>query len=400
MATELTGSFGKFAVLGGSRRIFEMPVEVVRQFFQDIALKKTDITLNSMGLYTFLNVGRHGKAKMTSLTVPKNLLQSRKNCKTWNPKGRMGLKIDEINTEPVEYMGEQCADAIYGTCLEYMAGAGNAVRDITATPEGQALFAQMLDNIFLGLGNSFYDLATYGQHPLIYDSATNSWWNQEAQTEEDWADFIDQQTGIAVKGHVTLMDEVQAEGYNHFNIQIKDSEVSGTKYVGDPIELFKRVEAGATLKMRTILRRRRQDMQVVYLVSPGIFDAYKDYILHTYDKIDESFRYFITRANGMIEPVDGVLRYDGKLVVSWDELAEFDELVGTTQHRIVATVTGNMLVAQEVENISQFDGLGLRVVQRLDAPYKGQTFMDTNFRLGTAIADTDFMAMGSHVVTP
>lgn len=310
------------------------------------------------------------------------------------------MVIDEIDTEPVEYMGEQCADAIFGTCMEYMAGTGNDVRDITATPEGQALFAQMLDNIFLGLGNSFFDLATYGQHPLIYQSASNNWWNTQMQTEEEWAEFIDQQTGIAIKGHVTLMDELQAEGHEHFNVQIKDSEVDGDKFVGDPVELFERAQAAARTRFRTIIRRRRQDMTVAFLVTPGIFDAYKKYILTTYDKIPDAFRYFLRRENGTIEPVDGALYWDGKLIVSWDELAEFDEMIGTTQHRIVGTVTGNMTVAREVDSLAQFDGMGVRVVQWLDAPWKGQTFMDSNFRIGTAIADHEFMVMGSHVTTP
>lgn len=396
---ELVGTFGKFRLIGGETRVFEMPTDVVRLFFKDIAIKRTDVAMNDLGLYSFLPVGRDGKAKMAKLSAPRNLFQGRKSCLTWNPKGKMYWGVDEILTDPIEYMGEQCSDAVFGDCLEWVLGTGNDVRDITSTPEGQALFAAMLDRIFLGLGNSFFDILTFGQHQLITDSNTNNWYNKEVQTDDEWDDYVDQQvTGLSnLKGHITIIDESLEA---HHNVEIFPDEVSGEDFIGDVVDLFKRVEKNATKRMKTIQKRRRGDLRTVRLVSPGIFSALEDHITATYNTIPAEYAYFLLRNNGDREPIDGIINYKGTPVVCWDELAEFDEVTGTTTHRVTDTVTGNFVVPHDVADMAQFDGMGLRIEHSLRLKDKGATYMSTNLKVGTGIAEPDFVTNASLTLTP
>jgi len=395
MPLQLIGSIGRFALIGGDRRVVDIALEPMRAFFQAVAVKKTDIVANELGIYSFLPVGRYGKATMSTMSVPKHLLQSRKNCKTWTPKGQLWLKPDEIDTFPVEYMGEQCSDSLMGNCLEYVLGTGNEVRDIFATPEGQALFEQAITNILLGLGNSFFDLATFGLDPTIADSDTNLWWNTGATTTDEWADYLDQQNGIGVKGHITLIEEVKAAGDANFTVDIPLADVSGDQYTGaDVTGLFDDVKAAASSKLRIAMKQRGR-FGAVMLVSRGIFDAYKDYIVGNFTSIPEPYRMFI---NGEVTP--GVLSYDGIPVVCMDEWTEHDELLGINTHRVVLTVPGNLVVAHDVEPIDQFGGIGMRVEQSPVLKDKGIVYMNTTFRLGTAIADTDFMVNASRILTP
>lgn len=399
----LQGAFGNFALLGGgNERVFEMPVETTTQFFRKLTLKKLDLAMNELGLYSFLPVGRDGKAKMANLSVPKNLFQPRTNCMTWSPKGKMYFGYDEVDVTPIEAMMEHCPDALYGQCWERILGTGNQIRDILATAEGRRLFALMLENIFLGMGNSIYDIVDYGQHPLIYQSATNDWWNKQNQDLEEWNEFINQQTAIGIKGHTTLMDEYASKGAEHFNIQIYDNEVSedGQKFIGTAEDLFKRVVEGARPNFKRIIRRRRPDLNTIIKVTPSIYDKYEEELIAKWVNIPEVFQYSINRGNGNIEPLDGVLKWKGNWIVSDDSTEEMDSQLGVKTHRITATVEKNFVVAHDVQNVDQYNGVGLRINQLLPAPWKGKTFMDTNLKLGTAIADTDFVSTGKFVTTP
>lgn len=394
---QLTGSFGQFALIGGDRRVLDLNLETTTALFKEVAIMKPSIPANDLGLYSFIPVGRFGKAKMNTLTVPKHLLQSRKNCLTWNPKGRMYMKPDEIIVEAIEYMGEQCSDAFMGECLEAVLGTGNQVRDIFATPEGAQLFQLAIGNIFEGLGNSFYDVVTFGMDSLITSSDTGNWWDTANVSTEDWDNFVDQQLGIGVKGHIPLIEQAKADGLAHFNVAIDAGDVSGDQYTGannDVTVLFDNVIAAAPSKLR-ILRKRRGNPGVVMLVSVGIFDAYKDYIVANFNTIPDVYQFFL---NG--EAVPGILRYDGTPVVCMDEWKEYDEMIGVNTHRVVLTAVRNMVVAHDIPAIDQFGGIGMRIEQSQELKNKGIVRMYTNFRVGAGIADTDFMVNASRILTP
>lgn len=395
MPQQLTGTIGDFGLIGGATRFLNINLEPAKQFFREVAIRKSDIMMDNMGLYSYLPVGRDGKAQLLELTTPKHLLQSRKNCKTWSPKGSMYLRPHEVDTVPVEYMGEQCADSLIGSCLEKLLATGPDVWDLSATPESRALLAQMVQSIYLGLGNSFFDLSWFGMWPVISSADTGTWWDTGTTTDAEWADFVDQMTGINLKGFITLIEEEKTAGTTHFSVDISGN-VTDDVYDGSDITAdFDLVIAAATPKFRNLINRRRTDIGVVMLVHPAEFDAYKSYIKTTYNAIPEGYYMMIDG-----EPVRGVLMYDDIPVIRVDEWKDMDDMLGINTHRILLTSTRNLAIAYDVAGIDQFGGIGLRIEQDMRLRNKGLTDMYTTFRMGTAIADTDFMVNASVVLTP
>lgn len=396
--------FDLFAITEGSQttqRLLEVPTETVRLWYDKLAIKKEDVTENRFGVYSFGRFDRAGKARMSSLTVPKHLLQPRTNCRTWNPKGNISITDRTVHACDLEFMGEQCTDTLFGDCLEYILGGGNDKWDMLATPEGQRLFNLMVNKIFLGLNNSTYDYVTFSNHPLITDSNTNSWWDVNTTTDGEWADFLDQQTGTTCKGHLTLIDEAKTEGLDHFNTVINASDISadGKSFTGDAIALFKELEETAPLAFQIAMNDNRQEMMPKLLVSPSIFYRYREQLITQYDTVPESYQFFVTR-DGIQSPMRGVLRYGGMEVIAKYDWQAFDRTVGVNTHRAVLTMPGNMFIGYDVPELNQSSGLGMRIQQRFDLPHKGEVYMHTTLQLGAGIVDTDFMANASIVVTP
>ena len=130
----LNGEIGSFVIDPQGRSTFSMNMEPATLVFNEVALQKSNVVANAVGLYSFVPVGRDGRARMLGLGTPKYLLQGRKNCLTWNPKGTISMSADEIQAHPVEFMGTQCADDFFGKCFEYITGTGNQANDLFSTP--------------------------------------------------------------------------------------------------------------------------------------------------------------------------------------------------------------------------------------------------------------------------
>lgn len=393
------GPIGQFSRIGANERVFEMPTSTMLQIFRDKVLRKDDILANALGIYSFLRLGRDGKARVAKIKAPKSMMQARKNCLTWNPKGKTYSTVNTITGVPVEVMAEQCPDDFWGDCLEYIFGGGNGVRDLLGTPEGRAMMGAVLDQINLSLGDSFYNLASFGLHPLITHANTNTTWDQHSLTFDEWSDYYDQQINVGLKGHLTLIDESARD--NH-NVGILSSEVSadGKDFTGNILTVIQRALDNSTLFMKNIMKRRRGDLRVVALASPSLYQALDDKRTATYPTIPQEYTYNVTRRNGDVEPTDGIINWKGIPYVCMDEWEDFDNTTGTHTHRIVYTVTGNLAVGYDVDGLDQYGGLGLRVNQKLEAPYKGRVFMDTNFKMATGIEDADLLTNISITTKP
>jgi len=393
----LNGEIGQFVIDPQGRSSFSMNMEPATLIFNEVALRKSNIVATQLGLYSFVPVGRYNKAKMLGMNTPKYLLQGRKNCLTWNPKGTISMTADEIQAYPVEFMGSQCADDFFGKCFEYITGTGPDMVDLFSTPEGNQLLGLALDNIYLGLGNSVHELATFGGDPLITQSDTNNWWNKDYLTTDEWTDFIDQQTGVGVTGHIPLIEAAKAEGLAHFNVSLPGGDFSGDAYTGSDITVeFDKVIAASKTRFRVLVKQRAAD-NVVMGVTKSVFDAYKNHLIDTYGASGIPSAYLLIIEG---EAVPGVLRYDGVPVVCMDEWTEHDEILGVNTHRILLTAKGNLHIAHDVASIDQFGGMGLRVEQSMDLRDKGRIDMYTAFQIGAGIANTDFMVNASLILTP
>ena len=68
---------------------------------------------------------------------------------------------------------------------------------------------KILKQVYIGLGNSFFELAWWGQHPLIDSAETNGWY-AVSRSEEDYL------TKQACRW-MTMIDDLKAKG-EHLNL--------------------------------------------------------------------------------------------------------------------------------------------------------------------------------------
>lgn len=376
----------------------EINLETATQVFRKTFIEKGSPFNDQFGLFSYLDVGPDGKAKLMEIGTPRHLLQSRKNCRTWEPKGNINLTPGEIGTVPLEFMGTQCSDSFIGSCLEKILPLGADVWDFTGTPEGQQLFAEMLAAIYTGLGNSIHDFVLYANSSLITDANSNGTYDTTRITAEEWADFIDQQTGTDMKGLYTLVDEAKADSVPGFTVDISSYYLANGDWdtSTDPRNLFDDVLSEASGEFNVALQRERGTLDTALVVDATTFRAYKDELISVYTAIPQS--YFM-QVDG--ETQRGVLMYDGIPVIVDDSIGMMNAYLGTETRRCIATTLGNFAIARQQSALpSEYDGAGLVVEQSMLLRDKGRTDMYAAFRLGTAIADTDFMCSGEHTVTP
>lgn len=401
---QLTGNLFPVQVegitLNADRRTREVEIttESSLTFFEGVAVQANDISVNRLGLYSHVRVGRNRKAKFLSIRTPRHLLTARGNGCQWNPKGLARTKLNEFNTCPVEFNGEECPDAFYGTCFESIFGTGNDVRDFYATEQGQAVIAGLVNQVFTGLGNSLDDLANFANHPLIDLANENSFFTAGL---EEWADYHDQQMSGDCGGLITQLDQLAAEGASGYDLEIPDADIdTDGSYKGDIEALLNSLVARAKSEFKTMIRSSGMGFKPIILMTDPEYAALENYFLQTYASNPYAYLYAIKGDDGIGGLMPDVLKWKGLPVIRWDAVTRFDELVGSESHRVAIVAPGAFGIAHDVEDLAQFSGMGLRILQRLDAPYKGKIFMDTTFRWGAGIADTDFVVMASNIKHP
>lgn len=402
--TLLDGNNNPMVVLDRTRdtRYFEMRTEAVMRFFDKIGVRDGDINADMLGIYARMNIGRDLKARTAHLTTPNHLFSSRKNGCVWTPKGRSRLVTNEIDTYPIEVNMEQCPDALWGDCMEMLFGPGNDVRDILSTPEGRSLYEMFLRQVFLGIGNSFFMLTAFGNHPMITTANTLGFWSTVTDAA-DWTAFYDQMTSTALGGYVTLLDDLAAEGTPGYDVAISDADFDANgRFTGDIIALLEGMKLKARGDFRAMIRTEQRPGQPrpIFLLSDALFDAYREHLRTTYTGIVEGYKFMIYGQDGTVVKAQNILDFDGLPVVRWDVSERFDAITGATSHRAALIAPGAFGIAYSGDVARQYEGMGLKVIQRLEAPYQGKIYMDTTLRVGAALSDQDFVVYGSNLNHP
>jgi hypothetical protein len=381
---------------GNGSRLFALNLESATQFFREITIVADNPLMNTLGVYSIANIGRDQNIKTQTLTAPRHLLQARTNCNTWRPKGNAALIPKTVPTYPYEYNGEQCADSFFDNCMEKLLAQGVKVWDMMETEEGRILLTELINSIFIGLVNSVYNLLNFSQDNFAEQSDAGGWWQNGEETAATWADFMDQQFAKPLIGLIPQIEILKAAGETNFTVDIPLADVSGSTYEGDVAVLLRSVIDAAKPKFRTVLSGRMgRQISSVFLVTPSIFSAYRQYLIDTYVGIPEGYMLLV---DGV--PVPGVLMYDGIPLYSMDEWSMYDATIGINTHRVVLTALGNMVVATNIEETDYTDGFGFVVEQRPELSAKGKQEMFTTFRLGTDIAEPDFMVNASIALDP
>ena len=380
----------------GDRNYIQVRTSAWLNLFNKAAIVNGDVTNDMLGLYSRLIVDGEGKAKFGSIKTPQHLFRPRQNGCVWSPNGKLRIGLTEFDTCPIEYQGEQCPDAFWNSCFESLFTEGRGVRDLQSG-EIARVVALAMQQLAIGLGNSFFELWNFANHPDITTADTNDTFLVD---EDQWEDFYAQMAGsdarpVNCSGMVTILDELYASGEQGYNTTIPASDVDADgNYTGDVVALFRSMVAQSKSTLKTMARTGSgsgaNKRYPILLVTENIYQAYKDYLILTFPQIPTILNYFLFGADPAISNVPGVLNWDGVPVVSWDAITRFDEIVGTTSTKALLVAPGTFGVASDVRNLRQYDGMGLRMVQKLDPPDNGKIYMDTTLRWGAALADKDF----------
>lgn len=409
----LDGDFGKIIFEGNtgdngqkSSNYLTLDTKSSLNFFNKISVLKTNIALNALGLFSRGTMGRNGEVRFASLSTPRHLFRPRRSGCTWKSKGRIDMQSSVFDTEAIEYQGEQCSDEFYEQCFEKIFGTGHMVKDLMGTKEGKALVGKIIQKLYQGLGNSYYDLVMYAQHPIITDSDDNDWYSVN---DEEWGDFMEQQMTRKTGGLMTIIDTLKdVTGLENMNVEIDDSEISldGKEYIGDAMDLFDRVIDAQPYEMKR-MSRSASGAKATLLCSPSVFRKFESELIDEFGKgLNETFFYKMNanfqKALNLSTPTieEGVLKYKGYVVVSMDEWEDFDNITGTITHRVTAVTPGNFGVAHDVPDIKQFKGMGMRLTQHLDDPWLGKMFMSTNFDIGMGIPNEAMIVNASSTFRP
>ncbi|MCB0542098.1 MAG: hypothetical protein KDC70_01185 [Saprospiraceae bacterium] len=392
----------------GRTRYFTINTESSVKFFEKIAIQQRDIQANMLGLYGLIPVGRDLKARFASLTTPAHLFSRRSNGCVWTPVGATRSNLVEFNTCPIEYNGEECPDAIYGTCLERIFGAGNKARDLMGTEEGSALVMQIMRRVMLGLGNSFSELVHFAKHPVIEQINSEG---SYSTTPEKWARFYAQQMDSDCGGLITILDDLAAKGHPGHTVSLPDGDFDANEnYTGAEsgrsiLDLLNALVDAAQYEFKQWIDygvTRDDGVQIwpVIKLTSKLYRAYEKYLEDTYTHLMPSYQYRLTLSDGTGQLIPGALKYHNMAVTRWDEVGWFDNITGATSHRAAILAPGVLGVAHDVDDLAQFDGMGMQFIQRLDAPWKGKIFMDTTLRWGAGIGDPDFITQAANISLP
>jgi hypothetical protein len=399
---------GGFSITSASGPQITLQTESALRFFQNFAVKNLDQDARDLGLYAEVNLGRDLKGRFASFTTPKHLLGARSNGCTWNPKGGVRLNISEFPTCPVEYDGEQCPDAFYGTCFERLFTPGSQT-PLTDSAEAQQVLGLMLERIYLGLGNSFFSLYNFANHPIIEQVNTTGTYAVDTQ---EWVDYYGQQMSGDCGGLVTQLDALKEDDlYNqYYNLVISTGasgiDIATDKYVGDITELFEALVDAASPELKIAINRGvnvdGRMLKPVILVTTAEFNAYKKYIKDMAPTNELAYRYLIEMSDGTTRISKNVMEWEGLPVITWEANTEFDAITGVKSHRAAIVTPGSWGVLSNVEDVSNrlFSGAGLVVQQSTSLEDKGKVFMSTTFRWGAAIADPKMCVMASHILRP
>lgn len=386
----------------GTTNRISVQTESAITLFDNVAVTQRDQHARALGVYGDVSLGRDLKGRFASFATPKHLLRARQNGCTWNPVSGLRMNVEEFPTCPVVFDGEQCPDVFYGTCFERLFAPGNGVLEMAGTAEGQAVLAAMLRKLYQGLGNSFFDLYNFANHPMITDANAGAFYRVGAQ---EWADFFAQMTGGDCGGLITLLDELATSGNPYYSEVIPVNDTTGIKastgeYMGNVVDLFESVKASASADLQIAMEDGFNGQYPVMLVTRSIFNAYKDYIRSLAGTNELAYRFMLENSDGSTRMMKNVLMYDSLPVVLWEANNAFDRITGAQSHRVAITAPGNFGVLHDVDDLAQFDGMGLIVEQSRRVQDKGKIFMTTNFRWGAGIANTDFAVMHSTILHP
>ena len=395
----------------GHSNYFSLTTSSALQFYTKFAIQEQSVQDNQLGLYSHIVLDRDDRARFANMVGPAHIFSSRKNGCTWSPKGKILLNVNEFGVCPIQAESELCPDAFWNSCLERIFAAGDGILDLMGTPEGRALMNEVVYLYYRAQGNSMNALAWYAEHPDIETINTSGLYDA---SPDEWAAYYDQQMSGTCAGWMTQLDALKTAGRANYNVTLPNSDFAGSNpvtgaYTGDIRALLERLIASANPTFRQAIKygvngrgvatRNGKVFPIIKLTSV-LYQAYQKFIETNYPALQESYNYQMNLDDGRGINIIGALRYHNIAITEWEEVGIYDSITGSTSHRAALFMPGLLGLATDVRDIRQFTGMGLRIVQHLEAPWKGMTYMSSYLKWGAGIGDVDFGAMASNITLP
>ena len=378
----------------GNAQTIKIATEAAMTLFQNLTWRGDDINENKLGLFSKLVIGSDLKARFMRFKSEGYNIRSRKNGCNWNPTPGVRASKNEILTHAKQIQHEICADAFWDSCWERLMGVGVDVHSLVATPEGRAIFDQLVKIAYEMSAESLKMYLWYAGHPTIEDVNTAGTSPKPLIWDQFYEMAMDTEN---VAGFITLLDHFRAEGLKGHDkdlISAADDVTADYQYKGDIVALLEglRNNGGSTDLGKMMKYGMFNGPRPIIKLSAPLWVAYQEWLSTSTPYTN--FGYLLqTRGDDGIggNSLDMGL-YKNMPVVPWYEVDEFDSIAGTKSFRAAIFYPGSLGVAADVDalpstNQRSAGQWGLTMTRWDIQPYKGKTMLDGYFRVGTAIQD-------------
>jgi hypothetical protein len=393
--------FGQIVFGNNNARNIAFTRESSMYFFKRMALLKSNIIANALGLYSFAQANPDGTVQFAHLKGPKFVLRPKTTGCVWDPIRGIVMQSNSFDSKPFEFQGEQCPDPFVGTCFEEFFGRTEKEREsFVSTEQGRALLNQMILLVNKAIGNSYYDITQFGQNVAITIANADKTYTC---TDQEWERYMLQQSTVA--GHMTILDNLKQHGLDNMNVAINNDDISddGNAYVGQTSELFDRLINAQNSEMLTMADNGT--ILGIIEVDPRIFDKYEKELQAKYETIPQMLYYYMNGAFCQIAGCDstravpGILKYRGYAIVRKRDWQHFNTLIGQNIWRATLTAPGNYGVSYDILPGDQFGGFGLELEQTTSMKDRGLVYMSTRLRVGTGLIEPTFTINASKHIT-
>jgi hypothetical protein len=377
----------------------QIDIKNTLHFIKDYSLMYEDLLLNAMDFYNVSSNVTNGKVRFINFTMGGNITKAKPDNCAWEPNGKVGTNSSTIDLCPANVQIEHCHGLI--ECWRELFGTGNQVTDPTATEFGQLQYRQLLELVFKAIGNDFYKINWFGRNELMLNAAAQTL----GQTNPDQYNEL-KKTLDTCGGWTSIIDYYQSQGIQNFACNaINSDNVSGGKFLGDIIEVFKKMVECASPAFKAAMKTRQvggADGRACMLVTPDLYDAYKEYLLQRYNTIPDIFHFsmngeFCAKIGcGANSRMDGALLWDNIWIKCMDSWAVATSEMAINHTRAILTLPKNLALGVDVGDSGAGNGMGFSLFEDKENPkFRGKLFGETNYQLGTGIIFRDFIVNSS-----
>lgn len=381
--------------------VLQLPPKEATTVYLEAAVNYNNPLQNSMRLWKWV-MGKD-KVRMLHLSVNRNNLQKRTNCNGWNPTVSAGLNGGTIKVTDFELNGEQCPDEFdEGYMREMREPLANASTYFKGTPQQQQLLAAIVQGLSRGISSDIYSICYFGDKNIRANVAAGFYgenpYPDNPVERENMLSMLEQMDGIwtEIYGRVASTNEKGGIVY----VDTNDGTINGNATRPENVvDYFRSMKAAAKPQLRQWRDQTNQTFQKpVYLVQEGLFEAYKEYLRTQQNEIGHKFI-----LDG--EAVEGVLRFDGHLVILVPEWEMHDAEMGrvstdgqnagySNNQRALFTVLENFTGVANMSPIEGNPNTALAVEKPEGVQFKGKVFMYASYGFGVGIAQPDLVVAG------